>query len=418
MVSINFYLKSVTPNKKGQVPIIAQIAFDYKKVRKQIGKTKPGSWNKKSQRLKLPAPDAINYEEFASFNRFLEALQNKARELSNNLILEKRSASEGEIREVLSLQLSEPGKSFFELFDEFLESQKAIVSYNTLRGYKTVRNFLFYFQRDNGFELTFSKIDVHFGDMFSSYCFTEKKIDNDYFVKIINVLKKFFKWAKPRGYHQQEFPDILNGIREKETDVVFLTLEELMILYNYDFESERLGRVRDMYCFSCFTGFRHCDVVTLKNEHLNEVMVTKTQKKTQKQVSIPLNKYAKAILDKYRGQESPLHKISNQKANEYLKECLKYIAEDQEPGKLFNRKIIEKRVIGQRVEENAVPLYDGITFHSGRKTFITNSMILGANLQVLQEMGAPKKQRDLAKYLKITDAYKNKVMQDTWDKIE
>src|SRR5690554_1148949 len=96
MVSINFYLKSVTPNKKGQVPIIAQIALDYKKIRKQIGKTKPGNWNKKSQRLKLPAPDAINYDEFASFNRFLEALQNKARELSNKLILEKRSASEGE----------------------------------------------------------------------------------------------------------------------------------------------------------------------------------------------------------------------------------------------------------------------------------------------------------------------------------
>src|SRR5690554_2630555 len=165
MVSINFYLKSVTPNKKGQVPIIAQIALDYKKIRKQIGKTKPGNWNKKSQRLKLPAPDAINYDEFASFNRFLEALQNKARELSNKLILEKRSASEGEIREILSLQQSEPGKSFFELFDDFLESQKAIVSYNTLRGYKTVRNFLFYFQRDNGFELTFSKIDVHFGDL-------------------------------------------------------------------------------------------------------------------------------------------------------------------------------------------------------------------------------------------------------------
>ncbi len=90
-----------------------------------------------------------------------------------------------------------------------------------------------------------------------------------------------------------------------------------------------------MCCFSYFTGFRHCDVVTLKNEHLNEVMVTKTQKKTQKQVSIPLNKYAKAILDKYRGQESPLHKISNQKANEYLKECLKYIAEYLTAGKTF-----------------------------------------------------------------------------------
>ena len=421
MVSINFYLKSVTPNKKGQVPVIAQVAHDYKKIRKQIGKTKPGSWNKKSQRLKLPAPDAINYDEFASFNRFLETLQNEARELSNKLILEKRQASETEIRQILSLEQSkinpEPGKSFFELFDDFIIVQKAILAPNTVRGMETVRNFLFDFKRDTGFSFTFSKIDVHFGDLFSSYCFNDRRIDNDYYVKIINVFKKFFNWAKSRGYHEKEFPDIQNGIREKENDVVFLTIDELMIFYNYDFESERLGKLRDMYCFSCFTGFRHCDVKTLKKEHVNEAMVTKTQNKTRKQVKIPLNKYAKAILEKYKDQESPLHKLTNQKANDYLKECLKYIANDQEPGQLFNRKIIKKKVIGHRVEEEAVPLYEGITFHSARKTFITNSMILGANLQVLQEMGAPKKQRDLAKYLKITEAYKNQVMQDTWDKL-
>ncbi|WP_430813974.1 hypothetical protein [Carboxylicivirga sp. RSCT41] len=52
-----------------------------------------------------------------------------------------------------------------------------------------------------------------------------------------------------------------------------------------------------------------------------------------------------------------------------------------------------------------------------RKTFITNSLMLGANLQVLQEMGAPKRPKHLAKYLKITDAFKNKVMEDTWDKV-
>jgi hypothetical protein len=43
--------------------------------------------------------------------------------------------------------------------------------------------------------------------------------------------------------------------------------------------------------------------------------------------------------------------------------------------------------------------------------------MLGVNLQVLQEMGAPKKQKDLKKYLKITDAYKNQVMKDTWDRV-
>lgn len=422
MITVNFYLKSVKPNKKGEVPIIAQVANDYKKIRKQIGKNKPKNWNKKNQRLRLPDKDESTYEEFASFNQLLDSLQNEIRDLSNRTILEKKAASEAEIRQILNLnidkQTSKPPLDFFDLFDEYIEIQKAIRALNTIKGIVTIRNFLFYFQRDTNFQITFDKIDMHFGDKLSSYCFNDKEIDNDYYIKIINVLKMFYRWAGSRGYHQGEFPDILNGIREKENDVIFLTLEELNILYNYNFESERLRRVRDMYCLSCFTGLRHSDLYTLEHAHINDEMITKTQKKTQSHINIPLNKQAKAILDRYKDQPTPLHRISNQKSNDYLKECLKLIAKDQKPNKLFNRKIIKRKMVGHQVKETAIPLYKGITFHTGRKTFITNSLILGLNLQALQKMGAPKKQKDLAKYLKITDAYMNQQMKDTWDKID
>lgn len=40
--------------------------------------------------------------------------------------------------------------------------------------------------------------------------------------------------------------------------------------------------------------------------------------------------------------------------------------------------------------------------------------MLGVNL-ALQDMGAPKKEKDLKKYLKITDAFKSQVMDDTWN---
>jgi hypothetical protein len=33
----------------------------------------------------------------------------------------------------------------------------------------------------------------------------------------------------------------------------------------------------------------------------------------------------------------------------------------------------------------------------------------------LQDMGAPKKEKDLKKYLKITNAYKSQVMDNTWN---
>jgi hypothetical protein len=44
--------------------------------------------------------------------------------------------------------------------------------------------------------------------------------------------------------------------------------------------------------------------------------------------------------------------------------------------------------------------------------------MLGMNIKVLQEMGAPKKEKDLKKYLKIDDAFKSEVMNKTWNMLK
>jgi integrase len=141
--------------------------------------------------------------------------------------------------------------------------------------------------------------------------------------------------------------------------------------------------------------------------------------KTQKIVNIPLSKFARQILEKYKDETSPLPIISNQKCNDYIKECLGIIADKQGhlDNGLFNRKIRHRNVSGKKVVQIISPLKDGITFHVGRKTFITNSLMLGINLQVLQSMGAPIKQDHLKKYLDIVDAFKSQEMQNTWDKV-
>ena len=41
--------------------------------------------------------------------------------------------------------------------------------------------------------------------------------------------------------------------------------------------------------------------------------------------------------------------------------------------------------------------------------------MLGVNIKALQDMGAPKKEKDLKKYLKITDAFRSHVMDNTWN---
>ncbi len=423
MLEVNFYLKSVNPNKKGQKPIIAQIGFNYKKIRKSIFKSKPSEWDKKKQKLKLPEISHHNYDEFSKINILIDHMRSAIRDLENSALLEKRKVTDAEIRNILNLELKETEEvsyDFFEKFDEYLEFRKATKAYNTYRGDKTVRNYLEKFEKATKFQLSYGTINALFADKLMNYCFAKEKIDNDYFVKIANVLKRFMDWSAKRGlYDIEKFPkEELLSIREKETDVIFLSLEELMVLHKWNFKVERLSQARDMFCFAAFTGFRHSDAHTLLIEHIEGSMITKLNIKTQKVTNIPLNKHAHSILNKYVNEIYPLKQISNQKANDYIKECCKEIADHSSGRDMFKRKVVKIKVSGRKVTQDIKPLHEAITFHIARKTFITNSLMLGANLQALQEMGAPKKPQHLKKYLKITDAFKSRVMSETWDKVE
>jgi hypothetical protein len=107
--------------------------------------------------------------------------------------------------------------------------------------------------------------------------------------------------------------------------------------------------------------------------------------------------------------------MSIQNINEYLKKGCRIIASKQPPETGFNRLVIKKSVIGSETTEVSLPHHESITFHTARKTFITNSIMLGVNIKVLQDMGAPEKEKDLKKYLKLTDAFKSQVMDNTWN---
>ena len=404
--------------------MIAQIVLKEKKYRKSIGFIKPTLWDKKKERAKLPPKTSSKYEEIATFNNFLDKLYASAIRLNNECVLEKRSPKEVELKELLNIEQGEKPEikepDFFTLFDAYILAQTTTRSPNTIKGIKTVRNFLEKYQTQNKNKIKFNAIDSVFADDLINYCFNKKKIDNDYFAKIAAVLKSFLIWAKRRVDFEYKFPEELGLIKEKENEVVFLTQEELSILFNYEFPLERHRKVRDLFCFACFTGLRHCDIKTLTRENFSNGFLSKSMEKTQKGVKIPLSKFAKQILEKYKEEEEPLPPLSNQKCNDYLKECFHLIADKQNhpEDELFNRKIVFKKARGRKIEQNLIPLKDFISFHIGRKTFITNSLMLGVNLQALQEMGAPVKQKDLKKYLAIVDAFKSQEMQNSWDKID
>lgn len=417
MAQIVFYLKSETLDKHGKVSLLAQITSDYKPYRMKLGKVRKRDWNKKSQRLKLSSLTDKEYEENSKMNIFIDEVEAQAKVLFNKVTKEKRKPSDFELTNLLNIPEESAllkSTSFMDVFSDFIESNKSDKAERTIKGYTTVKNYLTRFQEATKFTLTWDNIDVKFIDKLKKYTFITEKKQVGYYAKITRVLSTFLHWAEERNYYHDKIYDKLK-VDEPEREVIFLSMDELLVFMDYNFESNRLNKVRDLYCFASFTGLRYSDVISLKREHINDKFLTKTQVKTGYVKTLPLNNFALQILKKYEGDENPLPKMSIQNINEYLKEGCKIIASKQPPKTGFNRLVIKKSVIGSETTEESIPLYDSITFHTARKTFITNSIMLGVNIKALQDMGAPKKEKDLKKYLKITDAFKSQVMDNTWN---
>ena len=101
--------------------------------------------------------------------------------------------------------------------------------------------------------------------------------------------------------------------------------------------------------------------------------------------------------------------ISSQKFNKYIKECCKFVGIDT-PTTIT-------RYIGTRRIDKTVPKHELITSHTARKTFVTNSLILGMKEMVVRNITGHKKEESFRKYVQIAKDFKKQEMDNTWDKM-
>jgi integrase len=72
---------------------------------------------------------------------------------------------------------------------------------------------------------------------------------------------------------------------------------------------------------------------------------------------------------------------------------------------------------GGKAREHSEPKWKLFTNHTSRKTFITNSIVLGMNTKTIKEITGHKKDSVFNKYVKISEEFKKLEMDRTWDNI-
>ena len=182
---------------------------------------------------------------------------------------------------------------------------------------------------------------------------------------------------------------------EEDTDSIYLSREEIDTLYNLDLKRyERLDKVRDVFIIGCYTGLRFSDLSRINNSNFieaNSKLKIRTEK-TGETVIIPLHRYVKEILKKYKG--FPEYTISNQKMNEYLKEL----------GELagFEDKILISTTRGGKKISESIEKFKLITVHTARRSFATNAYLMDIPSISIMKITGHRTERAFLKYIKIS----------------
>lgn len=216
-------------------------------------------------------------------------------------------------------------KTLFYYFDEFTREMGRLNNWTkaTYAKFNVVRNHL----KSYNAGLAFSDLTEAGLSGYVNHLRETRQMRNTTISKQMGFLKWFLRWATATGACTT--PDYVTykpKLKTTERKIVFLDWDELMTVYNYRFPEtkQHLERVRDVFCFCCFTSLRYSDVANLRRTDVYDTHITITTVKTSDTVRIELNRYSRAILDKYADRTLPgnfaLPVISNQKMNDYLKD--------------------------------------------------------------------------------------------------
>ncbi|OPC47798.1 hypothetical protein BAY06_14745 [Elizabethkingia anophelis] len=406
-MKLTFELRKEKINQNGLIPIQLVIRYEGKRMRKNTGLSAlMHHWDGHRVKPNLKKEKENNYQ---LINQDLQELEEKVSKLFLYFKANDIPFSTEKFNELFEKKedILKNSFDFFKCFDEYIIKGKQTKAPNTIKGQITIKNYLEFFCEENGITLSFDKIDGDFFESLRGYSYEEKNVKQNYFAKVIKVLKSFLNWATEKGYNTNREFEKFKAI-EHDIDIVYLTFEELMILYEKEFDSDKLSHVRDFYCMGCFTGLRFSDLSKLHLANISEDHIVLSIQKTKTQNhAIKLNKYAKAILEKYKGTiYEPLPVISSQKFNEYIKVC----CEEAE----INQPLTIHWFVGNQKKSLTQPKYKFITSHTARKTFITNSLLLGMEPKAIKKIVNIKKDAVLDKYMKITEAFTDEQMDKTW----
>ncbi|WP_286333333.1 site-specific integrase [Duncaniella freteri] len=412
-------------NQKSEGRVRCVIVWHGQRVRLSVNhNVNPDNWEKSVQRCKAKTTHGKNKTPASVINKDLQEME----DLINSIFMRfeeagriptKEEFSEAYDRQVNPEKYVEKDKivnpadePLFKIYDKFIKDgmTSGRWSEGTLVKCRTIRKHLYSISRKLSLnDIINGGINIlieHFAKVPDN--FKQKGLANTTIKNDIAFVKVFLRWAQEHGYCDAS-PFLYQKVKLKtaEKPVIFLTKEELMKVYDFDFGHKNyLSQVRDVFCFCCFTSLRYSDVYNLRRSNITDSEIHITTIKTHDTLTIELNRYSRAILDKYADIPFPDDKalpvITNQKMNDYLKEMGKVCGIDTP--------ITITRYKGTQRYDKTYKKYELLSTHCARRTFVCNAIMLGIPTNIVMKWTGHSDYATMKPYLDIADETRRSAM--------
>lgn len=322
-----FYLKKNQPKKNGNVVIMVRVTVDGDQVQFSTKlEILPQQWDVQLGRAKGSTVKA------AQLNRLLDNIRGQISMHYTRLMNENGYVLPDRIKNAF-LGIEEKEKTLLTYFTLHNEQYKLKVgttaTHKTYTRYELTKQRLIEFMRERfGFsDIPIKEITTVFIEDFYLYIRNNTECNNNSSMKFIQRFRTVLNYAKNSGLNFVD-PFANYKFNFDKVDRDYLDQEEIDMIYTKEFASSRLGQVRDMFIFSCYTGLSYVDLYELTADNIKtsfdgHLWVMTKRHKTNIASNIRLLDVPKAILEKYAGKLKNgkiLPVISNQKMNDYLKE--------------------------------------------------------------------------------------------------
>ena len=336
-----------------------------------------------------------------------------------------------------TIEEKEYGRSFFELFDEFLADKN--FSNDRKRGMQVLKRDVWRymkFQQEvcKRQDFTFNVNDVTKDDIddFRDYLENEKALmtrhkrlfkqmideqpngirkgHSDIEVRGLNTivtlmkkLRSFFSWCYEKGKTKNRpFDGVKIGSEKYGTPYYIFTSERDKIA-NTKMPSEHLETQRDIFVFHCFVGCRVSDLVKLTKDNITDGVLIYTPHKTKDdgelavQARVPLHPKAIELINKYKGKDKKgrlFPFISAIKYNVAIKEIFTLAG--------ITRKVEVRNAKSGEMELR--PINELASSHIARRTFVGNAYKQVADPNIIGKMsGHVEGSKAFARYRDIDD---------------